>query len=285
MRYFFLVTLVCLLSCKTSPSKKDIDSVVITGTFYSKHLDRDLAFRTYLPENYNESEVFHVIYLLHGHGGSDDDWFSDHEGHVKTVLDSLYKINRIPAMVAVTMDAGNSWYIDSKERMESAYVHDFIPFAETTYNVESGARSRIIAGNSAGGYGALRLSLKYPELFKASILLSPAAYSPLPPKISSSRKTSAFEIDGVFNDSIWLSNSYHNLINTERDLNLIPRFYLSTGDDDNYDIFAVVNTLRTFFREFDLDNEIVVTNGGHSWDVWRRSFARDLARIVNDYEL
>ena len=43
-----------------------------------------------------------------------------------------------------------------------------------------------------GGYGAIRYSLAHPDLFGASIVLSPAVYVPKPPSDSSTREFGAF---------------------------------------------------------------------------------------------
>ena len=97
-----------------------------------------------------------------------------------------------------------------------------------------------------GGYGALNYSLKHPTLFSNFILLAPAAYSPEPPELSSSRKINVYKKDGVFNDSIWQANLYRNIkLNTDKDS--YPTFYTYTGDDDPYEIFDVVVDLKTYF--------------------------------------
>jgi S-formylglutathione hydrolase FrmB len=45
----------------------------------------------------------------------------------------------------------------------------------------------VIGGESMGGFGALRFALKYPELFAAAALMSPAIYVPEPPPYFSAR--------------------------------------------------------------------------------------------------
>ena len=53
-------------------------------------------------------------------------------------------------------------------------------------------RAAASRGYSMGGYGALRYSLAHPDLFGASIVLSPAVYVPSPPSDSSTREFGAF---------------------------------------------------------------------------------------------
>lgn len=285
MKYLFLIYFLIFISCDSIKKKTSYSSKLVSDTLFFKTLNASLAYKTYLPINYMEKDLFPILYLLHGHGGHDDDWFNVTEGNAQHILDSLINNNIIPPMVAVTLDAGNSWYVDSKENMESAFIKEFMPFIEEKYKVNGDKYSRIIAGISAGGFGALRFSLKYPELFGSTILLSPAAYSPLPPQISSSRKIEAFAKDGVFNDSVWQSYTYSKLIDSSGFNTSFPKIYLSTGDDDEYQIFDVVNDLRTFFIENDILNETLVINGKHSWDVWQYCFTNDLVRIFKDDKL
>jgi enterochelin esterase-like enzyme len=78
------------------------------------------------------------------------------------------------------------------EPIESAFTKDLVTHVDTTYPTNPERNSRIVAGYSMGGYGALRYSLAHPELFGAAIVLSPAVYFPLPPPDSSTREFGAF---------------------------------------------------------------------------------------------
>jgi S-formylglutathione hydrolase FrmB len=92
----------------------------------------------------------------------------------------------------VMPDAGTSWFVDAREKMESAVIDDLIPEVERTLRVLKSRDGRLIGGLSMGGYGALRFALKYPESFAAAALLSPAIYDPLPPPNSSARTVGVF---------------------------------------------------------------------------------------------
>ncbi|SFZ90880.1 Enterochelin esterase [Flaviramulus basaltis] len=282
MKKVIFICFIFLLGCHASKINENLESKVLKKSFFSKELNKSVNYEIYFPANYNNQKKNHIIYLLHGHGGSEDDWFSKKEGNTKILLDSLIQIKAIKPLIAVTLNAENSWYVDSKTNMESAYIKEFIPFIETNYNIKTNQETRLIAGNSAGGYGALGYSLKYPYLFKAAILLSPAAYYPSPPETSSSLKIDVFKTDGIFNDSVWQSYSYKKLIDSNKEITNYPTFYISTGDDDSYNIFTVIADLRAFFIEQNIKNEVLVINGGHDWDVWHKCFTNDLIRVFND---
>lgn len=281
MRLVSLLFIISFLSCTTAEKELQPTSQVIDSVFYSTELQDTIAYKVYLPEIYSDTMHFPIIYLMHGHGGDEENWFEKDGGNLQNVLDSLIAIKRIPPMIATTLGAGNSWYVDAIQNMESAYIEEFIPLIESTYSIKKERKSRIIAGLSAGGYGALRFSLKYPELFYASILLSPAAYEPEPPLNSSSRKIPVFQKDSVFSITLWQQYSYTKLVDTTK-LIQYPKFYHSTGDDDEYNIIKVVTDLKTFFDQRSIANELIVIDGAHTWDVWRYCFTHDLIRIFDE---
>ena len=267
-----LFLIVAIVGC--TDSDPEIKSEVSSKSLASDILKREIQYNLYITyrEMKNIQMESHIIYLLHGHGGDHNDWFQEEEGNVAAILDSLVERGNIPPLIAVSINAGNSWYVDSVESMETFYLQEFINKFEELYNLNP--KRRIIAGNSAGGYGTLRFALNQPELFESVILLSPAAYEPLPPEVSSSRKVEAFA-----KDSIWQSYSYTHRIDSFLQKEEKPKFYLSVGDDDNYNIVPVVTSLQQLFLENNISNELRVMDGGHDWTFWKRSFAKFLSDI------
>ena len=277
LKVILFLMLVAFIGCNEAVDYPS--GTIDTLSFHSVTLKRTIKYQVYRPPTYNSTtSTYPVLYLLHGHGGDERDWFQMDEGNAKHLLDSLICTQTIPPMVAVSLGAGNSWYVDRPELMETFYLGEFMPLVESTYAIDT-TLSRTIAGNSAGGYGALRFLLKDPSLFDNVILLSPASYEPLPPPISSSRKVEAFALDGTFNDSIWNSFSYtrrwDNLLNAPRK----PHYYLFVGDDDVYNIVPVVTRLQQQMLKDSIPNELRIINGGHDWDCWRGNFVEALTAI------
>lgn len=276
----FTTLLVCLLLCSCNEPEHVPHGSILTKSLKSVILNREIGYNMYLPASFNEEQpLLDIIYLLHGHGGDHHDWFEEEEGNVAHLLDSLIADGAIPPMAAVSINAGNSWYVDRKEKMERFYLDEFLPHFEKSVGYKHKLGNRNMAGNSAGGYGALRFSLHRSELFNSVILLSPAAYEPLPPVISSSRKVEAFAIDGKFSDSLWRSYSYTKRIDELLLANKRPQFHISVGDDDNYNIVPVVTSLQQLFLKNGVSCELRVTNGGHDWQTWRKNFSEALAEV------
>jgi enterochelin esterase-like enzyme len=56
-------------------------------------------------------------------------------------------------------------------------VKDFVPFIDETYNTIAKREGRALTGSSMGGYGALKIAFRHPELF-VSIATHSAALLP-----------------------------------------------------------------------------------------------------------
>lgn len=276
-----LLLLIILSSCKVNQYGFKA-SELSTESFYSENLQKDVPYIVYQPTAKKATGPFPIVYLLHGHGGSYTDWVEENEGNVQEILDSLILNGHIPPVMAVTFNGENSWYVNSILKMETAFVDEFMPLVEGTLNPIAEQNSRIIAGVSAGGFGTVTFGMKYPELFRAVIPLSPAAYYPFPPENSSSRKIDVFKTNDQFDTLKWQSYSYEEIFNEQISQDTYPKFYLSTGDDDVFEITDVVIRLRAFLRERGIRQELTIVNGGHDWDVWRYCFAQDLVRIFNE---
>ena len=268
-----LLFLCSVIACQEPESKQSLASGQIgQHQLDSEILGRTVDYQIYQPSGESEG----IIYLLHGHGGDHNDWFESGEGHVSTIMDSLISNDVIPPMHAVSADMGNSWYVNRSYPAQDFYLDEFMAHIETSY-LDDQVKIRLLAGNSAGGYGSLRFSLIEPSLFDGVILLSPASYTPLPPDISSSRKVEAFAIEGVFNDSIWDSFSYLHLIDQLEPGSDMPQYFVSTGDDDAYNIVPAVTRIQQELIGREIACELRVTNGGHDWACWKENFANALS--------
>src|SRR6202140_1717564 len=157
--------------------------VVLTREFRSTALPRSWTYAVYLPTGYDTSDLrYPALYLLHGSGGNLYQWVN--QGRIQQTADALIASGDIPPAVIVMPDGGTSWFVDRKEKMETAVITELIPDVEKSFRVLRSRDGRLVGGLSMGGYGAMRFALKYPEMFAAAALLSPAIYNPEPPENS-----------------------------------------------------------------------------------------------------
>jgi S-formylglutathione hydrolase len=157
----------------------------------------DSASRTtsiYLPPSYRFSR-FHrypVIYLLHGFAADNRAFISgNYQGlSIRVAMDSLIARGTIQEMIVVTPNARNrydgAFYANSPVtgNWEDFIVRDLIRYVDSHFRTIAARSGRAVAGHSMGGNGALRLGMRYPELFSVVYAMSPYGLSldTAPPK-------------------------------------------------------------------------------------------------------
>ncbi|MDY6948776.1 MAG: alpha/beta hydrolase family protein [Pseudomonadota bacterium] len=240
-------------------------SEIITREFESPALEREWAYEVYLPSGYEKSRLsYPVFYLLHGNGGNRRDWIK--HGNIQPTADALIASGEIPPAIIVMPDAGVSWFVDRREKMETAVIRDLIPDVEKNLRVLKSRDGRLIGGLSMGGYGALRFALEYPEMFAAAALLSPAIYDPLPPPKSSARSIKTF--GEPFDEQVWKSLNYPALWPAYLAKKTPVPMYINSGDDDEFMIEAEATRFYSLLRANQQPAELRIVNGAHAWPVW-----------------
>lgn len=263
---------------------------IATVSFRSATLSEDIAYNVYLPAGYaDSSKRYPVLYLLHGRGDSMSAWVQ-----MKGALDALIASGEIQPTIAIMPDAPwssrASYYVDSAytgadpgRPVETAFTKDLIADVDARYRTVADRTGRGVAGYSMGGYGALRYSLAYPNLFGAAIVLSPAVYVPDPPDDSSTREFGAFGLGkSLFVASVYRKLNYPALLESFEARGLPLPMFIAVGDDEfkNPDPEDYVHDLDfeahvLFNQVVRVDNvsaELRVVDGGHDWDVWGPTF-------------
>jgi enterochelin esterase-like enzyme len=130
----------------------------------------------YLPPQYftEPQQRFPVVYLLHGSPGTPADWIR--AGGAAQTGAAVAAAGR-PAVI-VMPPMSHHWLDDSecvdsiRLKAETHLLRDVLPATDETFRTLPTAAGRIIAGMSAGGYCALNLGLRHPDLFGAIVDLS-----------------------------------------------------------------------------------------------------------------
>ncbi len=89
------------------------------------------------------------------------------------MLNDLIIAGELKEMIVVMPDASNmyggSWYVNSQltGNYEDYIVEDLVGYIDSNYRTISSRDSRAIVGHSMGGYGAMKLAMKHPDVFGA----------------------------------------------------------------------------------------------------------------------
>ncbi len=135
-------------------------------TYHSELMNTDIGYVIYLPPDYNNStDRYPVVYSLHGMGGNE----SGNCQYYSSVMQSSITGNVFPPVIIVFVNGrGNTFYSDSKDgtvKCESSIINELIPHIDATYRTKADRTQRAIEGFSMGGFGALMLGFKHPDMF------------------------------------------------------------------------------------------------------------------------
>jgi S-formylglutathione hydrolase len=191
----FLPPLIALITVgalySETPGKGSFERIKVHGKSLEGNLegdspDRDVSI--YLPPSYAtaRNRRYPVVYLLHGYTNSDEGWFGpgvksgflsanttlpavadksiaeDGSGEMILVMPNAYTIYQ-GSMFSNSATTGD-W--------EGYVTHDLVAYVDSHYRTIATPAGRGLAGHSMGGYGTIRLAMKYPDVFSSIYVLS-----------------------------------------------------------------------------------------------------------------
>jgi S-formylglutathione hydrolase FrmB len=143
------------------------------------HYDR---VSIYLPPSYSRSpgRRYPVLYFLHGFDADDRALIKGayQNLNIRISMDSLIRVGAVKEMIIVMPNARNayngSFYTNSPVTGNWAQFifRDLVNYVDRKYRTIRSPKGRGIAGHSMGGYGALRIGMRHPEVFSAVYALS-----------------------------------------------------------------------------------------------------------------
>ncbi|HEY3396474.1 MAG TPA: alpha/beta hydrolase family protein [Armatimonadota bacterium] len=129
-----------------------------TLTFRSSTIGRSKSLNFILPDPGAGRGPYPVFYLLHGYS-------DDHTGWLMNTRLVEY-VAGLP-LVVIMPDCEHSFYCDEVhgKPFERYLMEEIRGLVEANFNVRRTGKARCVGGLSMGGGGAMKLGLKYPELF------------------------------------------------------------------------------------------------------------------------
>ena len=127
----------------------------------------------YLPPKYDPKKKYSVLYLLHGIGGDENEWYKD-GGVPNVIMDNLYADGKVADMIVV-MPNGRAAQDDSRAggmgsfaafgEFDKDLIGSLIPYIEKNFSVYTDKDHRAIAGLSMGGGQSLNFGLGHMDVF------------------------------------------------------------------------------------------------------------------------
>ena len=134
----------------------------------------------YLPAGYRASsqERYPVIYFLPNPFEAGYRYDFDHR-QAQKLFDQAIAAGVIGRFILVVPDMntplGSSWYVNSPTtgNWEDFMVRELVPYIDANFETLANRNSRGIAGVFIGGYGALRLGMRHPDVFGSVYAMHP----------------------------------------------------------------------------------------------------------------
>jgi len=216
-----------------------------------------------------------VLFFLHeiyGSGGS----LASHG--VAAELSARMRDGRLPEFFVVAPSAPAAWFSDSHDgryRYEKFLTEDLIAWVEKRYPVIPASRARAVTGISMGGYGAMKIALKHPDLYGSVSTLSgaliPFDWSEDLPRYSWIARWSLKRVFGKRRDDNSLAqNDVWSLLRAARFAHSPFRAHLMAGREDDYRLDQVAIQFGSNLNDHGVDATVVIEPGRHDWAYWRR---------------
>lgn len=238
-----------------------------TVEYASKTVGTTRRALIYTPPGYSANKKYPVLYLLHGIGGDEKEWYNGAQPQV--ILDNLYAGKKIQPMIVVLPNGramkddratGNIMAPDKVEAFatfEKDLLDDLIPFIEKNYPALKNRENRAIAGLSMGGGQSLNFGLGNLDKFAWVGGFSSAPNTKTPQEL------------------------IPDIENARKKLKLL---WVSCGDKDG----LILNSSRIY--DYLKDSQVpfiyqVIPGGYHDFNVWKQNlyqFAQVVFQPVNE---
>jgi S-formylglutathione hydrolase FrmB len=259
----------------SAPAQTPPTSRVEYGSLPSAALGKELKFAIQFPPSYDTDSKrrYPVLYFLHGMNGNEREF--ERRG-VAAAISRMRDEGKIGEFIIVSPAGENSFYLNAKNgvRYEDAIIRDLIPYIEKTYRVAGTPATRSIQGISMGGWGALYLAFKHPEMFSSVTAHSAALVSELPhPQGGDRRSQFLLQLIGrIFGDPP--DEEYFRANNpvfaVEQNLAAIKKsgikIYFDCGEQDRYGFQEPNKAFDAQLTKLGLAHEFHMFPGGHGWE-------------------
>ena len=241
------------------------------GTIKSALLARAVAYCTALPPGYDgDAARYPVLYFLHGLFENEMSW-SERSG--QETWEGLMSQGKTGKFIVVMPDGGESFYInsfDGHERYEDFFIQELVPAVDGKYRTVANRNARGISGVSMGGFGALHLGMRHPDVFGSASAHSAALVAKFPNPIPTDGRWGFYArvlqkpFGAPLNEAYFDANNPLTLAeHPEKFANL--KLYFDCGDQDRYGFDAGAKELDRILTSKGFAHQFTLRPGNHGW--------------------
>jgi S-formylglutathione hydrolase FrmB len=238
-----------------------------TVHFRSNSIHKETALNVLLPEI--GEGPFPTLYLLHGLS-------DDHSAWMRYSAIERYVCD-LP-LIIVMPDGYRSYYVNDPRpeglAFEDHIVRDVVGFVDRTFPTRPSRAGRAIAGLSMGGYGAITLAMRHPEMFCAAASHSGAL----------SFVTCDYDRPGLRELPRALKREQHDpstlaesLVNHDD----CPAIRFDCGVDDH--LIDHNRDLHAKLEAMGIEHEYREHPGGHTWAYWDEHIRETIAFVTRQF--
>lgn len=219
-------------------------------------IQRHREFQVYTPPGYEKgAEAYPLLLLQHGHSDTYETWVAHGKAH--WILDNLIAEGRAVPMIVIMLDGhpipesyGDGRSPANTEELRRDLLEATLPMVERLYRVKPGREHRAVAGLSMGGLHALAIGLN---------------------------ELDTFAWIGSFSGAVPEEAIAPALADAAATNGRLKLLWIACGKEDR--LLAENEKLTALLKEKSIRHEWHLTEGGHSWPVWREYLAEFAPRL------
>ncbi len=232
--------------------------------FFGESIQKNSGMNVILPAG---EGPFPVLYLLHGLSDDYTIW------HRRTSIERYAA--ELP-LIIVMPDGHRSFYCNDPRPGGCAYedhiVADVVGFVDRTFRTIPDRRGRAIGGLSMGGYGAMMLALRHPDVFSVVASHSSAfffAHQALPER----------DQVNTFAD-VLPAGKYDCFALTEKHKRSGPRLAIRFDCGTEDFLLAANRGFHAHLQALGIVHEYAEFPGVHNWDYWDEHVRQSLSFVL-----
>lgn len=177
-----IIVLLLLGGCGTSKEEgqlviKEIAAPSLANNLMEESTTQRIA--VYLPKSYESGDKrYPVVYFLPGYSDSFNTYGVTFKGRMDKLIGSKESNEMIIVAVNGTNKLHGSFYVNSPVtgNWEDFVINDVVNYVDQNFRTIQKVQARGIAGHSMGGFGALNIAMRHPDIFSCVYGMSPGLF-------------------------------------------------------------------------------------------------------------